>query len=149
MYVACFVVKSCVPDCVCFHDFPGGLTNQLQADPSLLVGFQRKLINLLVFEDTNPDLLDEAADALLSLIQTGEEQFRELAKELLGYALHDSYVEPLTQAFDRLLVLETSRLSGRGVRELPNSVINNEIKHAFRANLTQFVSEVRCYLRMK
>lgn len=151
----------------------------LALDPSIVGRMQQTLLSVLIFQDMNSDLIDDAADLFLPLVimdqvcngkrtkdfgrslltiaacHLMQNTLQDLAHEIINHALNDAYRESVMASFQKLM--ESTVYSEAWTQHQQRAqqsrgaavVINSEMRHSFRKAAVVFVSEVRCYVRLK
>ncbi|KAF8017869.1 hypothetical protein BT93_H2928 [Corymbia citriodora subsp. variegata] len=99
--------------------------------------FLRKTLQLLLFEDYSPDLVGAAADALFPLILCEQGLYQKLGNELIERQANQTFKSRLTNALQSLT--SSNQLS---------CTLDRMNYQRFRKNLTNFLIEVRGFLRI-
>ncbi|KAL3727990.1 hypothetical protein ACJRO7_032695 [Eucalyptus globulus] len=99
--------------------------------------FLRTTLQLLLFEDYSPDLVGAAADALFPLILCEQGLYQKLGNELIERQANQTFKSRLTNALQSLT--SSNQLS---------CTLDRMNYQRFRKNLTNFLIEVRGFLRI-
>lgn len=115
----------------------GGL-NDSNGNPQegILSSFLHSLLQLLLFEDYSPDMVGTAADALFPLILCEPGLYQRLGSALIERQANPAFKSRLTNALQSLT--SSNQLS---------STLDRMNYQRFRKNLTNFLIEVRGFLR--
>ncbi|KDO44536.1 hypothetical protein CISIN_1g0010133mg, partial [Citrus sinensis] len=105
-------------------------------EEGVLSRFLRSLLQLLLFEDYSPDMVGTAADALFPLILCEPRLYQRLGSELIERQANPPFKSRLANALQSLT--SSNQLS---------STLDRVNYQRFRKNLTNFLVEVRGFLR--
>lgn len=105
-------------------------------EEGVLSRFLRSLLQLLLFEDYSPDMVGTAADALFPLILCEPRLYQRLGSELIERQANPPFKSRLANALQSLT--SSNQLS---------STLDRVNYQRFRKNLTNFLIEVRGFLR--
>ncbi|ESR55910.1 hypothetical protein CICLE_v100185681mg, partial [Citrus x clementina] len=105
-------------------------------EEGVLSRFLRSLLQLLLFEDYSPDMVGTAADALFPLILCEPRLYQRLGSELIERQANPPFKSRLANALQSLT--SSNQLS---------SSLDRVNYQRFRKNLTNFLIEVRGFLR--
>ena len=100
-----------------------------------VVGFQRKLMEMLLLENTASSILEPIADALLVVIVANQQSFKSICDGFISQQTNPEILQRLCECFQNLLSLHLK--------------IDRQTRAKFRQCVAKFVSNVRGLIQCK